>query len=163
MVLELSGGNDGLNTLVPYGDDAYYRHRPKIGIRPESSARSTTTSVSARAWPASNAYTRTASWPSSTAADTRTRRSRTSRPWPTGTPPRPTAARNTAGSAASPMPWPRSAPPNFLVNIDARQSLAVRSRCIRRWCSTIPTNSRAKASTRNERSSNSVADSRQSR
>src|SRR5688572_26391528 len=33
VVLELSGGNDGLNTLVPYGDDAYYRHRPKIGIR----------------------------------------------------------------------------------------------------------------------------------
>ena len=32
VVLELSGGNDGLNTLVPYGDDAYYRHRPKIGI-----------------------------------------------------------------------------------------------------------------------------------
>src|SRR3984885_13323386 len=32
VVLELSGGNDGLNTLVPYGDDAYYRHRPNIGI-----------------------------------------------------------------------------------------------------------------------------------
>src|SRR5258708_36931168 len=32
VVLELSGGNDGLNTQVPYGDDAYYRHRPKIGI-----------------------------------------------------------------------------------------------------------------------------------
>ena len=33
VVLELSGGNDGLNTVVPYGDDAYYRYRPKIGIR----------------------------------------------------------------------------------------------------------------------------------
>jgi len=33
VVLELSGGNDGLNTLVPYSDDAYYRHRPKLGIR----------------------------------------------------------------------------------------------------------------------------------
>src|SRR6202790_298033 len=32
VVLELSGGNDGLNTLVPYADDAYYKHRPKIGI-----------------------------------------------------------------------------------------------------------------------------------
>jgi uncharacterized protein (DUF1501 family) len=32
VVLELSGGNDGLNTLVPYGDDAYYRHRPKLGV-----------------------------------------------------------------------------------------------------------------------------------
>jgi uncharacterized protein (DUF1501 family) len=32
VVLELSGGNDGLNTLVPYGDDAYYKLRPKLGI-----------------------------------------------------------------------------------------------------------------------------------
>ena len=32
VVLELSGGNDGLNTLVPYGDDAYYKHRPHIGV-----------------------------------------------------------------------------------------------------------------------------------
>ncbi len=38
VVLELSGGNDGLNTLVPYGDDAYYRHRPKLGI-PENKLR----------------------------------------------------------------------------------------------------------------------------
>src|SRR2546425_1934197 len=34
VVLELQGGNDGLNTVVPYGDDAYYQHRPKIGIPP---------------------------------------------------------------------------------------------------------------------------------
>src|ERR1700680_3129947 len=33
VVLELSGGNDGLNTLVRYGDDAYYKQRPKLGIR----------------------------------------------------------------------------------------------------------------------------------
>jgi len=32
VVLELSGGNDGLNTLVPYGDDAYYKNRPNLGI-----------------------------------------------------------------------------------------------------------------------------------
>jgi uncharacterized protein (DUF1501 family) len=35
VVVELSGANDGLNTIVPYGDDAYYRARPKLGIRPE--------------------------------------------------------------------------------------------------------------------------------
>lgn len=35
VVLELSGGNDGLNTLVPYTNDAYYRLRPNIGIKPD--------------------------------------------------------------------------------------------------------------------------------
>lgn len=38
VVLELSGGNDGLNTVVPYGDDAYYRQRPNIAI-PENQVR----------------------------------------------------------------------------------------------------------------------------
>jgi uncharacterized protein (DUF1501 family) len=32
VVLELSGGNDGLNTLIPVHDDAYYKARPKIGV-----------------------------------------------------------------------------------------------------------------------------------
>ena len=34
VVVELTGANDGLNTLVPYGDDTYYRLRPRLGIRP---------------------------------------------------------------------------------------------------------------------------------
>ena len=33
VAVELSGGNDGLNTVVPYGNDEYYRQRPTIGIR----------------------------------------------------------------------------------------------------------------------------------
>jgi len=33
VVLELTGGNDGLNTIVPYGDAAYYRARPTLGVR----------------------------------------------------------------------------------------------------------------------------------
>jgi uncharacterized protein (DUF1501 family) len=33
VVVELSGANDGLNTVVPFADDAYYRARPKLGIR----------------------------------------------------------------------------------------------------------------------------------
>src|ERR1700726_1962866 len=32
VVLQLAGGNDGLNAVVPYVDDAYYRARPTIGI-----------------------------------------------------------------------------------------------------------------------------------
>ena len=32
VVLELSGGNDGLNTVVPYADDAYHQARPKLAI-----------------------------------------------------------------------------------------------------------------------------------
>ncbi len=35
VVLEMSGGNDGLNTVVPHADDLYYRLRPHIGIQPE--------------------------------------------------------------------------------------------------------------------------------
>ncbi|MEO7100701.1 MAG: DUF1501 domain-containing protein [Luteolibacter sp.] len=31
VVLQLAGGNDGLNTLVPYADDAYHIARPKLG------------------------------------------------------------------------------------------------------------------------------------
>jgi uncharacterized protein (DUF1501 family) len=33
VVIELAGGNDGLNTVVPYADPAYYRARPKLGIK----------------------------------------------------------------------------------------------------------------------------------
>jgi uncharacterized protein (DUF1501 family) len=32
VVLQLSGGNDGLNTVIPFRNDIYYRARPKIGI-----------------------------------------------------------------------------------------------------------------------------------
>src|SRR5216684_4984491 len=32
VVIELAGGNDGLNTVVPYGDPFYYHARPRLGI-----------------------------------------------------------------------------------------------------------------------------------
>src|SRR5690242_7862379 len=36
VVLQLAGGNDGLNTLVPFGDDAYYRARPRLGLQADN-------------------------------------------------------------------------------------------------------------------------------
>ena len=36
IVVQLSGGNDGLNTVVPYRNDVYYRMRPVIGMKPDS-------------------------------------------------------------------------------------------------------------------------------
>ena len=32
VVLQFSGGNDGLNTIIPMRDDIYYRSRPGLGI-----------------------------------------------------------------------------------------------------------------------------------
>ena len=33
IVVQLSGGNDGLNTVVPYTNDIYYQNRPRLGIQ----------------------------------------------------------------------------------------------------------------------------------
>ncbi len=35
VMLQLSGGNDGLNTVVPVRNDIYYKNRPKLGIARE--------------------------------------------------------------------------------------------------------------------------------
>jgi uncharacterized protein (DUF1501 family) len=35
VVVQLSGGNDGLNTVVPVGHDAYYRARPRLAVAAE--------------------------------------------------------------------------------------------------------------------------------
>ena len=36
VVVQLSGGNDGLNTVVPFRNDIYYRERPRLAIQPDS-------------------------------------------------------------------------------------------------------------------------------
>ena len=36
VVLQLSGGNDGLNTVIPVQNDLYYQARPKLGIKKEN-------------------------------------------------------------------------------------------------------------------------------
>ncbi|CAL1521601.1 DUF1501 domain-containing protein [Chitinophaga sp. MM2321] len=35
VIIQLSGGNDGLNTIIPYRNDIYYRERPALGIKRE--------------------------------------------------------------------------------------------------------------------------------
>src|SRR5437899_4541614 len=128
VVLELSGGNDGLNTLVPYGDDAYYHHRPKISIKPQKlrtidehfgfsggmvgferlykDGKLAVVHGCGYDNPSFSHFTSVAYW--HTAAPN----SREQYGW----------VGRLADSIAP------EAPPNFLVNIDARQSLAVRSR-----------------------------------
>lgn len=36
VVIQLAGGNDGLNTVVPIGNDHYHRARPKLGLKTET-------------------------------------------------------------------------------------------------------------------------------
>ena len=36
VVVQLGGGNDGLNTIVPYADGAYFDARPRIRVKPEA-------------------------------------------------------------------------------------------------------------------------------
>jgi len=33
VVLQMAGGNDGINTVIPYGSDDYYKARPRIGVK----------------------------------------------------------------------------------------------------------------------------------
>ncbi len=33
VIIQLSGGNDGLNTVIPFRNDLYYSNRPKLGIQ----------------------------------------------------------------------------------------------------------------------------------
>ena len=35
VVVELTGGNDGLNTVIPHADDVYHKSRPTLRIEPE--------------------------------------------------------------------------------------------------------------------------------
>lgn len=36
VVLQMAGGNDGLNTVVPFTDDDYHRARPRLGLKPDA-------------------------------------------------------------------------------------------------------------------------------
>lgn len=36
VIIQFSGGNDGLNTIIPMRNDVYYRERPRLGIKRET-------------------------------------------------------------------------------------------------------------------------------
>jgi uncharacterized protein (DUF1501 family) len=36
VVVEMTGGNDGLNTVIPFADDLYYKNRPTLAIEKEA-------------------------------------------------------------------------------------------------------------------------------
>jgi uncharacterized protein (DUF1501 family) len=39
VVIEMNGGNDGLNTVIPYGDDLYHKNRPTLGYKKDQVVR----------------------------------------------------------------------------------------------------------------------------
>ncbi|VEB44131.1 Uncharacterized protein conserved in bacteria [Chromobacterium violaceum] len=50
VLVELKGGNDGLNTVVPYASADYYRLRPASPSPASRCCRSTATSACTRRW-----------------------------------------------------------------------------------------------------------------
>ena len=38
VVIELNGGNDGINTIVPFADEGYARHRKTLGLPTDTPA-----------------------------------------------------------------------------------------------------------------------------
>ena len=110
VVLELSGGNDGLNTLVPYGDDAYYKLRPKLGI-PAKDVRKIDAHFGFSGGMTGLGCYKTAIWPSFTVAAMTIRRFHISPRWRIGTRPPQTAVKNTAGLVALRIRWIPPMPP----------------------------------------------------
>ena len=92
VVVRMLGGNDGLNTVVPFRDDRYFKARPTIAIAKQrrdcdGRRRSRAQSVAVRRSPADGRRARRAS---SRASATRIRRARTARSteiWETGSVP----------------------------------------------------------------------------
>ena len=87
VVLEMTGGNDGLNTVIPYADDLYHKARPTLRQAKNDVIAWTTTSGCTPGCGASDRCGIRGSWRSCRASATRTRSPRTSSPWTSGSRP----------------------------------------------------------------------------
>ena len=86
VVIEMAGGNDGLNTVIPYAAPEYRSSGPPSASRRPASSNSTPRSACTRASSPSAPCTRRAISPSSPASATRTRTAATFRAWTSGRP-----------------------------------------------------------------------------
>ena len=84
VVVQLDGGNDGINTVVPFKDEGYAKSRKAIRLPPISCTRSTMRSACTRASPTRGSCWNRAGWRSFRASDIRTRAVRTSEAWRSG-------------------------------------------------------------------------------
>ena len=86
VVVQLLGGNDGLNTVVPHGIDGYNRGRRVLRWR-RPGPRITPRWACIRRWARWRSCSRTAGWRSCRESAIRTRTARTSGRWRSGRPP----------------------------------------------------------------------------
>jgi uncharacterized protein (DUF1501 family) len=114
VVVQMAGGNDGLNTVVPYSDDDYHRVRPAIGIAGGKCSSSTAASDSIRRSRAQRTLSRRASSRSCKASAIPIPTARTSKRRRFGKRPHPTARSNTAGSGATSIALSAGAKPPSL-------------------------------------------------
>ena len=62
ILIELKGGNDGLNTVVPYADAEYYNQRPRLAVARDVSCSSIAAAGCILRCSRSCRYGRTVSW-----------------------------------------------------------------------------------------------------
>ena len=86
VVIQLSGGNDCLNTVVPYTNGLYYDFRPTVNIAAEDVLPIMMPSASIRAWDPSNVCGMRGKSRLSTASAIRAPIAPTSGRWTSGTP-----------------------------------------------------------------------------
>ena len=103
VVLEMTGGNDGLNTVIPYADDLYHKARPTLRQTKDEVIRLDDHVGLHSGMQGFRPMWEQGSWRSCRASATRIRSARTSRRWTSGSRPIPTGTITTGwlGRAAA--------------------------------------------------------------